>query len=90
MTNTTIYVFDKHIPITIFLYAVDVVKSRYMSDLKGEYKSPIHCIVETYRRGGIRVFFQGWVPAYIRIGPHTVMSLVFMERVRTLLGLGNL
>lgn len=30
---------------------------------------------------------QGWMPAYWRLGPHTVLSLLLIERVRAYLGL---
>jgi hypothetical protein len=36
------------------------------------------------------VVLQGWTPAYWRIGPHTVTTLLIMEKVRTLLGLSTI
>jgi hypothetical protein len=33
---------------------------------------------------------QGWTPAYWRIGPHTVSTLLLIEKVRMLLGLSTL
>lgn len=65
---------------------VDVIKSRYMSAEIGKYKSPIDCVKCTYRNDGIKGFFKGWVPSYWRLGPHTVLSLLLIEKVRALLG----
>lgn len=40
------------------LHAVDVVKTRYMSDSCGLYRGPIHCALITLRNGGVSSFFQ--------------------------------
>jgi hypothetical protein len=41
---------------------VDVIKTRYLSDSGGVYRSPLHCVMATYRSGGIPIFFQVIVP----------------------------
>lgn len=69
---------------------VDVVKTRYMADKLGIYKSPVDCIKQTWRAEGLRGFFKGWVPAYSRVGPHTTISLVGIEKLRKLFGYENL
>jgi hypothetical protein len=38
--------------------AVDVIKTRYMSDSKGKYQSPLCAIRLTYQEAGIRGFFK--------------------------------
>jgi hypothetical protein len=65
---------------------LDVVKSRYMSDLNGKYKSPFHCFAHTYKVDGFWGFFKGWTPAYFRLGPHTVFSFIIIEELRTYFG----
>ena len=69
---------------------VDVIKTRYMSDGLGRYGSPLDCIAHTYRADGLLGFFKGWMPSYWRLGPHTVLSLMLIERIRTMLGLGTI
>ena len=66
---------------------IDVIKTRYMSDTTNRYPSPFICVVETYREGGIRAFFRGWMPSYWRLGPHTVFSFLLIERIRAFMGL---
>ena len=66
---------------------VDVIKTRYMSDGAGLYKNPLACIAHTYRVDGAMGFFKGWMPSYWRLGPHTVLSLMLIERIRTMLGM---
>jgi Mitochondrial carrier protein len=68
---------------------LDVIKTRYMSDKQGKYTSPVHCLVTTFREEGVRGFFRGWMPAYWRLGPHTVLSFMLMEHVRKYFGLST-
>ena len=69
----------------LFLQAhipIDVVKSRIMNSREGGlYKGPLDCIWKTLRSEGPQAFFKGWLPAYLRIGPHTVISLVLVSVV---------
>ena len=34
-------------------------------------------------------FMRGWTASYLRIGPHTVISLVMIEKVRQMIGIGR-
>lgn len=58
--------------------------------MTGIYRSIPHCIVDLFKKEGVPGFFKGWMPAYWRIGPHTVITLLLMEKVRTFLGLSTL
>ena len=66
---------------------IDVVKTRYMSDSTGQYKSPLDCVKSIYRTDGLKGFMKGWMPSYWRLGPHTVMSFILIEKVRGFFGL---
>lgn len=66
---------------------VDVLKTRYMSDVTGRYATPMQCAVDTVKEGGVRVFMKGWTPAYMRIAPYTVLAFVLMEQARILFGM---
>ncbi|RKP36752.1 mitochondrial carrier domain-containing protein [Dimargaris cristalligena] len=50
------------------------------------YRSPLDCLVKTFRAEGYRAFFKAIVPQYIRLGPHTILMFVFMEQIK---GLGQ-
>ena len=69
---------------------IDVIKTRYMSDTRGAYSNPVQCILHTYKLDGLKGFFKGWMPSYWRLGPHTVLSLMLIERIRTLLGMSTI
>ena len=30
----------------------------------------------------VAVFFQGYVPAFVRLAPHTILTFVFLEQLR--------
>eukprot|EP01130_Rhizamoeba_saxonica_P011586 TRINITY_DN4816_c0_g1_i1.p1 TRINITY_DN4816_c0_g1~~TRINITY_DN4816_c0_g1_i1.p1 ORF type:complete len:262 (-),score=20.34 TRINITY_DN4816_c0_g1_i1:27-812(-) len=66
---------------------VDVIKTRIMNTKgKGIYKGPIDCFIKSVKTGGIRVLWRGWVPNYLRLGPHFVLSLPLFEQLRRLFG----
>ena len=55
-----------------------------------KYKSPLDCILQTYRKDGPLAFLRGWWPAYCRLGPHTFLSLIMIEKARQLMGLSTI
>lgn len=63
---------------------VDVIKTRVMNDKGGEYKSAIDCFTKTVRSEGPGALFKGWLPSYIRLGPQTVLTFVFLEQLKAL------
>lgn len=69
---------------------IDVIKTRFMADRAGKYTSILHCVKDTYLHEGVKGFFKGWMPAYWRLGPHTVLSLLIIEKVREVFGLTTL
>lgn len=66
---------------------VDVIKTRYLSDMRGQYSGPIQCAAGIFQEQGLRGFFKGWVPSYWRLGPHTVLSFMLIENIRSRLGI---
>uniref|UniRef100_A0A8C8VL31 Mitochondrial dicarboxylate carrier n=1 Tax=Pelusios castaneus TaxID=367368 RepID=A0A8C8VL31_9SAUR len=46
----------------------------------------IHCAVETARLGPL-AFYKGFVPAAIRLIPHTILTFVFLEQLRKYFGI---
>ncbi|KAL5384268.1 hypothetical protein DPSP01_005412 [Paraphaeosphaeria sporulosa] len=57
---------------------VDVIKTKVMGST--ESKSIMKIVTETTRAEGLRWMFKGWVPSFIRMGPHTILTFVFLEQ----------
>lgn len=56
---------------------VDVIKTRVMSST---HKHGIaKMLAEIYRVEGFAWMFKGWVPSFIRVGPHTILTFLFLE-----------
>lgn len=57
----------------------DVIKSRIMAARKAAgggavmYTSVWDCVVKTMRNEGPMAFFKGWLPSYMRLGPHFLL-----------------
>ncbi|KAH8699273.1 putative mitochondrial dicarboxylate carrier [Talaromyces proteolyticus] len=59
---------------------VDVIKTRVMSASPAESKSGImHLLKEIYRKEGVSWMFRGWLPSFMRLGPHTIATFLFLE-----------
>jgi dicarboxylate transporter 10 len=57
---------------------VDVIKTRVMSS--HEQKGIIRLVTDITKTEGLRWMFKGWVPSFIRVGPHTVLTFLFLEQ----------
>ena len=57
---------------------VDVIKTRVMSSK--DHKGLVKHISEIMKQEGFRWMFKGWVPSFIRVGPHTVLTFLFLEQ----------
>jgi dicarboxylate transporter 10 len=57
---------------------VDVIKTRVMSAT--ENKSLGKLLADIYKLEGVTWMFRGWVPSFIRLGPHTVATFLFLEQ----------
>ncbi len=66
----------------------DFVKSRLMSgrpEFRGQ--STLQCLRNAIKEGGILAPYRGFIPNWMRIGPHTVVTFLVYERLRLLAGL---
>ncbi|XP_043924132.1 mitochondrial dicarboxylate carrier [Protopterus annectens] len=70
---------------TFLCQPLDVMKTRLMNS-KGEYRGVMHCAMETAKLGPM-AFYKGFVPAAIRLVPHTVLTFVFLEQLRKYFGI---
>ncbi|KAF5377153.1 hypothetical protein D9615_006358 [Tricholomella constricta] len=58
----------------------DVVRSRVMAASCN--RSVAQILVQSLREEGPRFLFKGWTPAFIRLGPNTVLLFVFFEQLK--------
>jgi dicarboxylate transporter 10 len=69
---------------TVMTQPADVLKTRLMNARRGEFKTFLHCIYYT-GKAGPTAFFKGFVPAFVRLGPHTILTFIFLEQFRRIL-----
>lgn len=66
----------------------DVIKSVVMHSKRRLH--PIECARHILRQEGIRGMMRGWTANYARLGPHTLITVITFENLRTALGWDNL
>ncbi|CAL8580452.1 Mitochondrial dicarboxylate transporter, variant 2 [Xanthoria parietina] len=57
---------------------VDVIKTRIMSATEKEGLRGL--LGRVFRVEGVGWMFRGWVPSFVRLGPHTVVTFLFLEQ----------
>lgn len=69
-------------------FPMDLVKSKIQSDdfKNPKYKSYMHCVSETYKAGGLRGFYTGWLPCALRAMPVNAVIFTLFELTQTVLG----
>jgi hypothetical protein len=60
---------------------LDVVKTRIMNQKTGEYAGSLDCIRKTLANEGPLAFYKGFLPFWLRLGPHTIISLIAFEHL---------
>lgn len=71
---------------TTMTQPLDVLKTRAMNAKVGEFKNFAHLFVYTAKLGPL-AFFKGYVPAFVRLAPQTVLTFVFLEQLRAHFGI---
>lgn len=66
---------------TALTQPLDVLKTRAMNAAPGEFAN-LWAIVAHTAKLGPQGFFKGFVPAFVRLGPHTVITLMLLEQLR--------
>ena len=65
----------------------DVAMTRMYNQQDGKmYKSVFDCIKKTIQIEGAGALYKGFTAHFLRIGPHTILTLVFLEQSRLLFG----
>ena len=57
---------------------VDVIKTRVMSSKTKE--SILTLVTRITADEGLMWIFKGWVPSFVRLGPHTIATFMFLEQ----------
>ena len=76
--------------VVAFMTPFDVVSTRLYNqatDPQGKglyYKNVGDCFLKIFRKEGLWGFYKGWGASLFRLGPHTVLSLVFWQETRKL------
>ena len=79
------------IAVVIAMTPFDVVSTRLYNQGtnaqgKGLYYSGfVDCFVKIFKAEGVQGFYKGVGPHYFRIGPHTILSLLFWEGLKKLM-----
>ncbi|CAC5418828.1 SLC25A34_35 [Mytilus coruscus] len=76
------------IVLTVFMTPPDVICTRLYNqgvDANGKglyYKNLLDCAFKILKKEGPWGFYKGWGPSFIRIAPHSVLSLMFWDQLR--------
>ena len=54
-----------------------------MNAKPGEYNSIFHCLKSVLSVGPSGLF-KGFLPAFVRLGPHTILTFVFLEQLKSI------
>lgn len=73
---------------TICSMPVDIAKTRIQNqkyiDGKPEYKGAMDVLTKVVKNEGILSLWKGFTPYYFRLGPHTVLTFIFLEQMNRL------
>ncbi|XP_014216918.1 mitochondrial 2-oxoglutarate/malate carrier protein-like isoform X1 [Copidosoma floridanum] len=64
---------------------VDIAKTRIQNmktvDGKPEYKGAVDVLIKVVRNEGLFALWKGFIPYWGRLGPHTVLTFIFLEQM---------
>ncbi|GLH11365.1 Mitochondrial uncoupling protein 4C [Gryllus bimaculatus] len=86
MTIGQLSFYDQGAVATTLTQPLDVLKTRAMNAKPGEFRGLWHLTTYTAKLGPLG-FFKGYVPAFVRLGPHTILTFVFLEQLRKNFGI---
>ncbi|KAF8979937.1 hypothetical protein BGZ46_004819 [Entomortierella lignicola] len=82
-----------HFSASTFAAPLDVCKVRIMNQPVGPtgegllYRNTLDCAFKTVRREGPLALYKGFSMCWLRLGPHTMLSLMIFEKLRNWVGL---
>lgn len=66
---------------TLCTQPLDVIKTRLMNAKPGQYDGIVD-VARDISKFGYFGFFKGFIPAFARIGPNTILTFLMMEQLR--------
>lgn len=63
---------------------VDIVKTRLQMAKPGEYSGAFDCLKVLMKNEGVFALWKGFTPYFLRIGPHTIFTFLFLEQLNKL------
>jgi len=66
---------------TTMTQPLDVLKTRAMNAKPGEFSGALDLVRHTGKTGPM-AFYKGYIPAFVRLGPQTILTFVFFEQLR--------
>uniref|UniRef100_A0A915Q634 Mitochondrial dicarboxylate carrier n=1 Tax=Setaria digitata TaxID=48799 RepID=A0A915Q634_9BILA len=66
---------------TVLTQPLDVMKTRMMNAKPGQFNGILSCFVYTAKLGPTG-FFKGFIPAWVRLAPQTILTFIFLEQLR--------
>ena len=71
---------------------IDLIKTRVMSskplsDGTMPYTGTVDCFMKTLKNEGFMALYSGWVPGWMRLGPHTIVTFLVFEKLRAVAGM---
>ncbi|KAG7243105.1 hypothetical protein INR49_016480, partial [Caranx melampygus] len=67
---------------TIVASPVDVVKTRYMNSVPGQYSGAINCAFTMLIKEGPTAFYKGFMPSFLRLGSWNIVMFVSYEQIK--------
>ncbi|XP_042269179.1 mitochondrial uncoupling protein 2-like [Thunnus albacares] len=67
---------------TIVASPVDVVKTRFMNSVPGQYSGAINCALTMLMKEGPSGFYKGFVPSFLRLGAWNIVMFVSFEQIK--------
>lgn len=67
---------------TIVTQPFDVMKTILMNAKPGQYSSVLHCARDVVANNGMAGFYRGFIPAWIRLSPQTIVTWLLLEKLR--------
>ncbi|OZC12582.1 hypothetical protein X798_00213 [Onchocerca flexuosa] len=66
---------------TVLTQPLDVMKTRMMNAKPGQFNGILSCFLYTAKLGPAG-FFKGFIPAWVRLAPQTILTFIFLEQLR--------
>ncbi|XP_054830764.1 mitochondrial uncoupling protein 3-like [Eublepharis macularius] len=74
---------------TVVASPVDVVKTRYMNSIPGQYKNALNCTLTMVMKEGPTAFYKGFMPSFLRLGSWNVVMFVSFEQLKRMMVLAQ-